>query len=687
LVVAPKQAAPLQAEAIAVPKQGEARTAWTVKATRPGEATLTLTARAGAESDGMVTSLPVLEDGVQQQTAACVRLAGDAQQQGFDLALPDKLDLSRTTVALQLSPGHTAAILDALPYLVDYPYGCVEQTMSRFMPAVVVRKTLAGFGLDASAVERRILSRESKADAARREKTAGIGKLHDVIEKSLARLNEAQRRDGGFGWWPDAPSTDFWMTAYVAWGLGLARTAGVDLPDGLVKETDLALIRILAGEPPEPDVNAWALAALAGAKLDETNAKAAGAAFLKSYGVREKLSATGRACLALAAAKFGDDAQRAVLLRNLENGAQRAQSGDLGDTVHWGSTDGYWRAMDGAVESTALTLLALLELDPKHALVEPAANWLALNRRSADWASTRDTAFAVMALARYIEVRREFAPDAGVDVVVNGNPAGRAKFTRESLLDGPVLLAIDKMSLRPGANRIELHRTSGSTLVFAVALASSWAGADVVKPAGNLVMVGRGFVREKAQPTLMGMLKITSEPMAEGGSATAGEQVTAHVTLTIPNELEYVMIEVPKPAGCEPLNPLSGWDARLRRVEAGGGSALGKAPADGSESASKGGASPGRISLPNDADLDEGRPVYREERDDKSVFFLDHIEAGTWEIRFGMRATTPGDFRALPVQASAMYVPEVRANSDARRVKIEARNPEAAEPERRGISH
>jgi len=78
----------------------------------------------------------------------------------------------------------------------------------------------------------------------------------------------------------------------------------------------------------------------------------------------------------------------------------------------------------------------------------------------------------------------------------------------------------------------------------------------------------------------------------------------------------------------------------------------------------------------NEHEKDEkGRAIYCEEHDDKSVFFLDHIEAGTWEIRFGMRATTPGDFRALPVQASAMYVPEVRANSDARRVRIEARSP------------
>ena len=75
-------------------------------------------------------------------------------------------------------------------------------------------------------------------------------------------------------------------------------------------------------------------------------------------------------------------------------------------------------------------------------------------------------------------------------------------------------------------------------------------------------------------------------------------------------------------------------------------------------------------------DSAKGRPIYREERDDKSVFFLDHVEAGNWEIRFGLRATTPGDYRALPVKAAAMYVPEVRANSDARRVRIENREPD-----------
>lgn len=116
----------------------------------------------------------------------------------------------------------------------------------------------------------------------------------------------------------------------------------------------------------------------------------------------------------------------------------------------------------------------------------------------------------------------------------------------------------------------------------------------------------------------------------------------ARVVLAVPGELEYVMVAVPKPAGCEPLNPLSGWDAELVRADS----------AEGAKASGRHG-------------------IYREEHDDHSAFFLDHPEAGEWEIRFTMRAVTAGDFRVLPVQVEAMYAPEVRANSDARRVRIE----------------
>jgi uncharacterized protein YfaS (alpha-2-macroglobulin family) len=636
-------------EALGILANGETRTGWSVQATQPGTAVMMLSAHTQTAGDAMEMSLPVIEDGIQQKTAASVRLRTGAKMAELALELPAPLDPARTDVRLTLSPSRAAAVLDALPYLIDYPYGCVEQTMSRFLPAVVVKKTLGDLGFDTAVIERRILARETAKQATRREKTAGFAELDEVVAQSLARLVAAQDSDGSFGWWPGQQNADLWMTAYVAWGLALADEAGIEIPEKLVEETNEALGALLKDEKRLDDTTAWALAAAVRALGNEMEAKEVGEAktlFTRLYDGREKLSASGRACLLLAAKVCATEAQSAVLLRNLESGAVRVVSGDFGDTVHWGSTRGYWRASEGSVETTALTLLALLETQPEHALIEPAVNWLVLNRGSGGWSNTRDTAFAVLALSRFLAVSREAEPDAAVEVVANGKTVKRVTLDRAALLEGPVV-SLEVSLLKAGKNKVELRRVGGRSPVYGLALVSAWATGDAVKPAGHLLEAARAFDRQKARATLAGTLYFTPEPQPVNGIAAAGEQVVARVALNMPNDLEYVMVEVPKPAGCEPLNPLSGWDARLVRIgNAGTALATGVSGED------------------------AGMPIYREEHDDRSVFFIDALHAGSWEIRFGLRAVHPGEYRALPVHAEAMYVPEVRANSDARRLRI-----------------
>jgi len=61
----------------------------------------------------------------------------------------------------------------------------------------------------------------------------------------------------------------------------------------------------------------------------------------------------------------------------------------------------------------------------------------------------------------------------------------------------------------------------------------------------------------------------------------------------------------------------------------------------------------------------------QELRDRKVACFIDKLPEGYWEIRYRLRAETPGTFHALPLLAHAMYVPEIRANGSERQVKIE----------------
>jgi hypothetical protein len=635
---------PKPAPSLTVPASGEARGIWTLHATGTGSAKLLLEAHAGPESDGMEESLPVIEDGLQLALAATGRLPRGEASTEFTLELPTPLDPARTQATLRLTPSLAGALVDALPYLIDYPYGCVEQTMSRFLPAVVVKSVLQKQGFDSAKLEQRVL-----ASTPGRSQAAGFNSLDEVVSRSLERLEGAATPQGGFGWWPESPYANDWMSAYVKWGLENAREAGVEVPDDLSTQlTDFLLSELGQTNNHANDTQAWMLAALSRGALTTAMTGKVQAALNQVFEQRQSLSAWGKACLGLATARLGTEEQRTIVLRNLENGVLRASADGYGETAQWGKGSGYWLAQEGALESTAMNLLALLELKPSHPLVAPAATWLALNRRSDRWGNTRGTAFAVLALSRYLEASGEASSPVELELQINGGTPRRMQLSKESLFDGSTTLSLPLSELRAGSNQFRLRRLSGDGPAYASVSASAWACGDAVKPAASLLALSRSYSEQRPVPSVAGPARSDTIPVGSASLVRLGSGLTAEIRLKVPHDTEYLMLEIPKPAGCEPLNPLSGWDAEL-------------VPA-------------------NLADTDAATPrpfgatriLYREEHDDRSVVFIDSISAGDWVIRLKLQAIFAGDFRVLPVKAEAMYVPEIRANTESRRLRISA---------------
>ncbi len=62
--------------------------------------------------------------------------------------------------------------------------------------------------------------------------------------------------------------------------------------------------------------------------------------------------------------------------------------------------------------------------------------------------------------------------------------------------------------------------------------------------------------------------------------------------------------------------------------------------------------------------------AYMELRDERVVFFVRRLARGKHSLSYRMRAEIPGKFSALPTKASAMYAPELKANSDEIKLKI-----------------
>jgi hypothetical protein len=345
-------------------------------------------------------------------------------------------------------------MLDALPYLIDYPYGCTEQTMSRFLPAAITAKTMRELGLKPETAMNKIFGgiEQSTATATHPKGKHDLKELDAITRQSLDRLYNFQHSDGGWGWWREGES-DHFMTAYVLWGLTLARDAGIEVRPGVAERAAEFLDKELVEAESNHDAQAWMLHALAvaNAQRKAVASEFQTKAFENLFSNRERLNAYTRALLALAAHSFGKAEQAGVLIQNLENGVKRdsapdtsivqrgAQSSDpsVMGTAHWGEDGIYWRWSDGGVEATAFALRALLAIDPQNKLIEPVTNWLIKNRRGAQWSNTRDTAIVVMTLNDYLRRSGEISPQIGYELLVNGQSIVTRQVSAAEALSAP----------------------------------------------------------------------------------------------------------------------------------------------------------------------------------------------------------------------------------------------------------
>jgi uncharacterized protein YfaS (alpha-2-macroglobulin family) len=684
-----------------VPANGETRVDWVAEVASPGEVKLKVTARGDKYADAMEKTYLTYEHGIEKFIAKSGKARGNDITVKLDL--PKERKPGSTLLTVQLTPSMAVTMLDALPYLIDYPYGCTEQTMSRFLPAAITAKTLKDLGLHPEDVMGHVFGgiEQAHAAATHPDGKKDLAELDKIINASLDRLYDFQHGDGGWGWWKEGGS-DHWMTAYVVWGLSLARDAGVSIKESALQRGAAFLDKTLVEEEESPDMQTWMLHALATynhtAKIGQPSRFQA-KAFDNLWTSREKLNAYTRALLALAAHHFGKTEQATILIQNLENGAKRddrpdtsilisgtpanPQASTIQGTAHWGEDGIYWRWSEGGVEATAFALRALLAIDPQNKLIEPVTNWLIKNRRGAQWNSTRDTAIVVLAMNDYLRVSGELKPELEYELLVNGTSIAKKKLSGADVFSAPSRFAIDPKLIRD-ANEIRIRRKSGGTPIYFAAEAKFFSLEEPIAPAGNEIFVKRQYYKLAGRPTLLKGYVYDKEPLRDGETVKSGERVETVVTIEAKNNYEYLVFEDLKPAGLEAVEVRSGESVYARELKSGAvknGQQV-QSPKPAAQGAARVSFSktlrpiakpqPGR----DESDYtSRTRWVYQELRDRKVALFVDKLPEGVWEIRYDLRAEVPGQFHALPVVGYAMYVPEIRCNGAEVRIKIEEAKP------------
>jgi hypothetical protein len=400
-----------QTQKVNIPARGESVVEWRVRARAAGQAVLTAKALTNEESDALEMTLPVLPFGVKQRAAGSGVVFSGAGQNQWSFSYPAGSDASTRGLTITIAPSVAATVFDALDYLTGYPWGCTEQTMSAFLPDLIV----------AQAVDR--LHIQSPIDRAT---------LNDMVRAGLDRLYGFQHDDGGWGWWPDDPSRVF-MTAYVVSGLGQARGAGYKIDENRLSKGRAWLQSTLAAHPDMvPDLRAYVIFALA------TTGGAPNQALDKAWDSRNKLSDEGLALTGLALDAAGDSRARDAA-GLLEKKAKTGQDG-----THWeGTYDGlleYWA--DTSSETTAFALKLLARQSPPSPLLPKSAQWLAGHRDGDYWYSTKQTAMVIQGLTDYLSLSGELANSSDVEVLVNGSSVAKRHFGAGDGMAAPVRIRI-----------------------------------------------------------------------------------------------------------------------------------------------------------------------------------------------------------------------------------------------------
>jgi uncharacterized protein YfaS (alpha-2-macroglobulin family) len=641
---------------VEVKANSETRVDWRVDVTHASEARLKVEARGAQYADAMEKRFTIFEHGIEKFVSRSGKMRGDSV--AIKLDIPKERRADSTNLTVQIAPSMATTMLDALPYLIDYPYGCTEQTMSRFLPAVITAKTLRDLGLKPETAMNKIFGgiEQTSAAATHPKGKHDLKELEKMTKEGLDRLYDFQHADGGWGWWKQGES-DHFMTAYVIWGMTLARQAGVEVKADVVERAVNYLDKELVEQENGYDAQAWMLHALAvhhNAQKRAEISKFQTTAFTNLWNNRDKLNAYTRALLALSAHNYGYREQAKTLIENLENGVkidsqpdtsivQRgAQTSDPSviATAHWGEDGVYWRWSDGGVEATAFALRALLAIDPQHKLVEPVTNWLVKNRRGAQWSNTRDTAIVVLTLNDFLRTSGELRPVIGYELLVNGTPVTAKQITADDALSAPSRFAISRELIRDGQNEITIVRKNGNGPLYFSAEAEFFSLEEPLKPAGNEIFVRRQYFKLVNHPTLLKGVVSERVPLNDGEAVKSGDRIEVVLTVEAKNNYEYLLFEDLKPAGLEAVQIRSGESLYIRQLKSGGGF------------------------------TGNARWVYQELRDRKVALFIDRLPEGMWQMSYEMRAEAPGTFHALPVLGHAMYVPEIRTNGAEARMRV-----------------
>lgn len=604
---------------IEIPANSELRIDWKCRVIFPnGEAKLSVKALTNEESDALELKVPILPNGIKVVKPVVADYSENNIEEFLEFEIPKNVDVQSAKFSFTVTPSLAGTILKALDDLAGYPYGCVEQTMSRFLPTVIVANSFKEISVPL--------------------KSKTIDELPKYVEAGLKRLYNFQHSDGGWGWWTNDNTNPF-MTAYVIYGLTLAKQAGYDI-DNSIYESGLRNLRSQI-EKADPKIDetslAYMLYSLSFAINDFDYQKNIYSQTIDVL-LRKNLNPYPLALLTLALNNFGEKekakqtAERLIKMANVET-----------RFAYWGGETWHYRWQNDNVQGTAFAIKAIINVQGESELISKAVRWLLKKKQGFSWRSTQETANVIFALTDYLKLTKELNPDYSIKIFLNDKEVSSYKFSKDDVYKEMVTITIDgskETSLRQGINRVRIKK-NGTGKVYFSGL-NEYFTTDL-KSIGN----ENGFKVRREYYILElkemdGKIIYTKEKFT--GEIKSGKELLVKTFVeTKSSDMEYFILEDMLPSGFEVVKEIE------------------------------------RYSIEGESNY----PIYddwvyrpwrwhyadREYRDEKVAFFVTNC-SNSMEFSYIIKAQIPGEYKIMPAQGYLMYYPELNGFSEIINVKV-----------------
>ena len=639
-----------------------------------GAITCKIVAGAGKYTDGEENAIPVLTNSmlVTESMPLPIR-GGQTKTFAFEKFINQNnhsTTLRNHKLTLEFTANPAWYAVQSLPYLMEYPYECAEQTFSRFYansiashiansspkikavfdswrvqsPDALLSNLEKNQELKSLMLEETPWVLDAKDESQRKKRVAllfDLNKMSNELERAMKKLQKMQAPNGGWPWFEGMPD-DRYITQHIVTGMGHLDKLGIKnvrqdakvwdmVRDGAkylderIREDYEWILKYDMAHLNEDHIGysqiqyLYARSYFKDIPISNRNQKAfdyyKGQA--KKYWLQKGRYMQGM--IALALNRYDDKITPKDILKSLKENS--LNSDEMG--MYWKENyEGfYW--YEAPIEAQALLIEAFDEVGNDKKAVDDLKVWLLKSKQTQDWKTTKATAEACYALLL-----------RGTDWLAT---------------ESNVEISLGTMKIDP-KKMPEVKQEAGTGY-----FKTSWSGSDIKPEMGNVTVVKKDegvswgalywqyfeqldkITPHKTPLSLKKKLfieKNTSsgpviEPISDNTMLKVGDKIKVRIELRVDRDMEYVQMKDMRASGFEPINVISSYKWQ------------------------------------------DGLGYYESTKDAATNFFFSYLRKGTYVFEYPLRVTHKGNFSNGITTIQCMYAPEFTSHSEGVRVKVE----------------